>query len=251
MSSTDLRDVNGKHLRDRASGVLVPTGITCQDELEQVAADAAQPDLANVEAVLRTVAELTGMSLTPVDPPAASAAKLRQDRQPSDPGPVGWSPPPSRLRPGLLESLFAIMTSVLSLMEEIARVQRETAGILRALEASSGNGAAVQRLRRAEDTIRMLAFVQNGLLAQLDRERRRQRRPRGKGPNSLGDPLTAREEAVLRFLAGTLSLREIGQEMYVSRNTVKSHTRAIYQKLGVASRPDAIRRGHELAILPN
>jgi LuxR family maltose regulon positive regulatory protein len=142
------------------------------------------------------------------------------------------------------------MTSVLSLMEEMARIQRETAEVLHALAARSENGAAVQRLRRAEDAIQVLAFVQNGLSAQLDREKRRQRRPGGQ-PNSRAEPLTAREEAVLRFLAGTLSLREIGQEMYVSINTVKSHTRAIYRKLGVSNRHDAIRRGHELAILPS
>jgi ATP/maltotriose-dependent transcriptional regulator MalT len=183
---------------------------------------------------------------------SASVVELRQDRQPSDTDPDGWSPSPSRLRPGLEESLMTTMTSVLSLMEEVARIQRETTEVLRALTARSGNGAAVQRLRRAEDAIQVLVFVQNGLSAQLDRERRRQRRPGGQGrPNSRAEPLTAREEAVLWFLAGTLSLREIGQEMYVSLNTVKSHTRAIYRKLGVTNRHDAIRRGRELAILPN
>jgi ATP/maltotriose-dependent transcriptional regulator MalT len=183
---------------------------------------------------------------------SASVVELRQDRQPSDTDPDGWSPSPSRLRPGLEESLMTTMTSVLSLMEEVARIQRETTEVLRALTARSGNGAAVQRLRRAEDAIQVLVFVQNGLSAQLDRERRRQRRPGGQGqPNSRAEPLTAREAAVLWFLAGTLSLREIGQEMYVSLNTVKSHTRAIYRKLGVTNRHDAIRRGRELAILPN
>jgi ATP/maltotriose-dependent transcriptional regulator MalT len=183
---------------------------------------------------------------------SASVVELRQDRQPSDTDPDGWSPSPSRLRPGLEESLMTTMTSVLSLMEEVARIQRETTEVLRALTARSGNGEAVQRLRRAEDAIQVLVFVQNGLSAQLDRERRRQRRPGGQGqPNSRAEPLTAREEVVLWFLAGTLSLREIGQEMYVSLNTVKSHTRAIYRKLGVSNRHDAIRRGRELAILPN
>ncbi len=66
MSSADLRDVNGNRLGDRASGVPMPPGPTSQDELEQAAA-AAHPDLANVEAVLRTVAELTGVPLVSVD----------------------------------------------------------------------------------------------------------------------------------------------------------------------------------------
>jgi ATP/maltotriose-dependent transcriptional regulator MalT len=183
---------------------------------------------------------------------SASVVELRQDRQLPDTDPDGWTPSASRSRPGLEESLVTTMASVLSLMEEMARIQRETAEVLRALAARSGNGAAVQRLKRADDAIQVLAFVQQGLSAQLDRERRRQPRPPGQGqPNSRAEPLTAREEAVLRFLAGTLSLREISQEMYVSLNTVKSHTRAIYRKLGVSNRHDAIRRGRELAILPN
>ena len=67
MSSADLCDVNGNRLGDRVSGVPVPPRGASQDELEHAAADAVHPDLANVEAVLRTVAELTGMPLAPVD----------------------------------------------------------------------------------------------------------------------------------------------------------------------------------------
>lgn len=63
------------------------------------------------------------------------------------------------------------------------------------------------------------------------------------------DPLTEREIAVLRLLRGTLSLREIGQELFVSPNTVKTHAQAVYRKLGVSTRHDAIRRGRELGIL--
>ena len=68
MSSADRRDINGNRPGGRASGVPVPPGVTSQDEPEQAAADAGQPDLTNVEAVLRTVAELTGMPLAPGDP---------------------------------------------------------------------------------------------------------------------------------------------------------------------------------------
>jgi len=67
MRSADLRDFNGNRLGDRVSGVPVPPGGVSQDELGHAAADAVHPDLANVEAVLRTVAELTGMPLVPVD----------------------------------------------------------------------------------------------------------------------------------------------------------------------------------------
>jgi LuxR family transcriptional regulator, maltose regulon positive regulatory protein len=54
---------------------------------------------------------------------------------------------------------------------------------------------------------------------------------------------------VLRLLRGTLSLREISQELYLSPNTVKTHTRAAYRKLGVSTRQDAIARAHETGVL--
>jgi hypothetical protein len=67
MSSADLRGVNGNRRGDAASGVPVPPGVTSRDELDHAVADAMHPDPADVEAVLRTVAELTGMPLAPVD----------------------------------------------------------------------------------------------------------------------------------------------------------------------------------------
>jgi LuxR family maltose regulon positive regulatory protein len=63
------------------------------------------------------------------------------------------------------------------------------------------------------------------------------------------ESLTEREVHVLRLLRGDLSLREIGRELYVSANTVKTHTRSIYRKLGVSSREEAIERARELGLL--
>ena len=54
------------------------------------------------------------------------------------------------------------------------------------------------------------------------------------------EPLTEREVTVLRLLGGSLSMREIARELDLSQNTVKTHTRAIYRKLGVSTRLDAI-----------
>jgi LuxR family maltose regulon positive regulatory protein len=56
-----------------------------------------------------------------------------------------------------------------------------------------------------------------------------------------GDPLTDRELDVLRLLQGQLSLPEIAVELYVSANTVKTHTSAVYRKLGAHSRIEAVR----------
>ena len=66
---------------------------------------------------------------------------------------------------------------------------------------------------------------------------------------SAADSLTEREVAVLRLLRGSLSLREIGQELFVSPNTIKTHVQAIYRKLGVSARHDAVERGRDVGIL--
>jgi LuxR family transcriptional regulator, maltose regulon positive regulatory protein len=65
-------------------------------------------------------------------------------------------------------------------------------------------------------------------------------------PLAFGQRLTEREATILRLLATELSKREIANELFVSVNTVKTHTRAIYRKLGVSSRRDATRRAREL-----
>jgi LuxR family maltose regulon positive regulatory protein len=63
------------------------------------------------------------------------------------------------------------------------------------------------------------------------------------------DELTAREQSVLGLLPSGLSAREIGDELGISRDTVKTHTKRIYQKLGVSSRRNAVARGRELGLL--
>ena len=47
----------------------------------------------------------------------------------------------------------------------------------------------------------------------------------------------------------TASMREIGAELFISSNTVRSHTRALYRKLGVGQRADAVARGQALGLL--
>lgn len=55
------------------------------------------------------------------------------------------------------------------------------------------------------------------------------------------DPLTERELEVLRLLLGSQSLNQIAGELYISPNTVKTHAKAVYRKLGASSRTEAVR----------
>ena len=62
-------------------------------------------------------------------------------------------------------------------------------------------------------------------------------------------PPSAAELTVLRLLATDLTAREIADQLYLSANTVRSHTRALYRKLGVRTRADAVARAVELGLL--
>ncbi len=63
-----------------------------------------------------------------------------------------------------------------------------------------------------------------------------------------GWPLTAAEQRILRMLPTSTYLQMAGA-LHVSRNTVKTHLRSIYQKLGVSSRSEAIERAVDLRLI--
>ena len=65
----------------------------------------------------------------------------------------------------------------------------------------------------------------------------------------LVEALSDRELEVLRLLASELSGPDIARELMVSLNTMRSHTKNIYMKLGVNNRRAAVRRGQELSLL--
>jgi LuxR family maltose regulon positive regulatory protein len=66
---------------------------------------------------------------------------------------------------------------------------------------------------------------------------------------SLCEELTPKELEFFGLLATRLSRREIGQRLYASLNSVRSHQRALYRKLGVEDRSAAVKRGRELGLL--
>jgi DNA-binding CsgD family transcriptional regulator len=63
------------------------------------------------------------------------------------------------------------------------------------------------------------------------------------------EPLTEGETRVLRYLPTHLSAVEIAGELYVSANTVKTHLRHLYQKLGAHSRREAVERARAFGLL--
>jgi LuxR family maltose regulon positive regulatory protein len=73
--------------------------------------------------------------------------------------------------------------------------------------------------------------------------------PSGHRETGLADPLSDREREVLRLLATELSGPEIARLLVVSLNTLRTHTKRIYTKLGVGSRRAAVLRAEELGEL--
>jgi LuxR family maltose regulon positive regulatory protein len=107
------------------------------------------------------------------------------------------------------------------------------------------SAAAASLLGEAAD---FLAALPDGADAQLSRVRRLEESLSIRS-QSLAQPLTDREEEVLRLLRGSLSLREIAQELSLSGNTIKTHVRAIYRKLDAGSRQEAVEQGRASGIL--
>ncbi|MGH2885316.1 MAG: LuxR C-terminal-related transcriptional regulator, partial [Solirubrobacteraceae bacterium] len=108
---------------------------------------------------------------------------------------------------------------------------------------------ADETLRRARDELAELGDSGAVPLSadEVEGEIERARRQAGNG-QILELPSEA-ELAVLRLLATDLSSRQIGAQLFLSPNTVRSHIRSIYRKLGVSSREDAVAKVDVLGLV--
>jgi LuxR family maltose regulon positive regulatory protein len=144
------------------------------------------------------------------------------------------------------------------------RLRRDEAALEHALALARRGAAAVEvaavqlaigELRRDPTTLRAaretLASCEDpGRLPELIERAELRLRGRQKGPRrEIAGDLSDRELAVLRLMPSGSSLRDIAAALYLSQNTVKTHTRAIYRKLGATSREQAVVRGRELGLL--
>jgi LuxR family maltose regulon positive regulatory protein len=112
----------------------------------------------------------------------------------------------------------------------------------RLIQAAADLEHARQEIDGFPDPGRLPVMV-DGLQRALDDARLRS------APGELSEPPSGAELLVLRLLATERSQREIGDALFLSRNTVKSHTRELYRKLGARSREDAVARAAELGLI--
>ncbi len=105
----------------------------------------------------------------------------------------------------------------------IAKIERFVVAVADELITLGPRVALVLRSRRIES-------YEQAVLDRLERES-----PRATARSDTSGPLTTRELTVARYLASRLTYKEIAAELFVSTNTLKTHVKRIYQKLGVSS----------------
>jgi LuxR family transcriptional regulator, maltose regulon positive regulatory protein len=144
------------------------------------------------------------------------------------------------------------------LLDAIARTrlgEREAAerSVERALDLSEPNGHAwiVHTVPGARELLAAHPVHRTAHAAHLRalRDQLEGTGPAREAPHELADPLNERELTVLRFLPTNLSATEIGNELFLSVNTVKTHMRKLYAKLDVHTRAEAVERGRALGLL--
>ena len=62
--------------------------------------------------------------------------------------------------------------------------------------------------------------------------------------------ITQREHEILGLIAEGLSNREIGERLFVSENTVKTHSSRLFDKMSVGRRVQAVQKGKDLGLIP-
>lgn len=114
--------------------------------------------------------------------------------------------------------------------------------------AVGDEAAAREALAESEPFLGRLRDVP--VLREEVEELRRRVQPVPEGDGACLSSITTAEARVLTELPTHHSFREIGDRLFLSRFTVKSHAHSLYRKLGVSSRSEAVERARQLRILP-
>lgn len=157
-------------------------------------------------------------------------------------------------RGGRVESMIevAILTALVHRAEGDG--DAALAALRRALELAGPEGFVRIFLDKGEAVVALLRLAsKRGAGAGFARRVLASWDPAGDVPQDhpdLVEPLSGRELDVLRLLRTELDGPDIARELAVSLNTMRTHTKNIYEKLGVSSRRAAVRRAEELNLLP-
>jgi LuxR family maltose regulon positive regulatory protein len=141
----------------------------------------------------------------------------------------------------LLERALAVLRSWGQPID-LAKVLLRQASVLRAVGERERTATAIGEARSILQACPDPGVVLSERLAALEQSAHTAPRPED-------GELSKRALGVLRLLRGPLSESDIASELYVTNNTVHSHIRSIYRKLGVSSRAETIARAHTLGLI--
>jgi len=111
-------------------------------------------------------------------------------------------------------------------------------GLIAAVFATLGIWLGLKLTRKKEVIVEKEVLVPTGKPFTLNQERIREL------------SLTRRELEILELIASGLSNREIGEKLFVSEHTVKSHSSRLFDKLGAKRRTQAVQFGKEMGLIP-
>jgi len=138
--------------------------------------------------------------------------------------------------PGLggVEAARRILSAVPQAAVIMMTMAEDVEGVARAVNAGA-RGYLVKDASREELVAMVTQALQDVAARQLPRARSE--------VDSAAPPLTERELQVLRGMGRGRSNAEIGRELYLSEDTVKTHARRLFRKLGAADRAQAVAMG--------
>jgi len=135
---------------------------------------------------------------------------------------------------GRQEEALEVLSRCLAFAEEEGYVRafvEQGAPMLKLLQAVSHRGVHTEYINRLLPALKIAEISQMPVIPKTQ--------PKDQIPTLL-EPLSERELQVLRLLDSPLTSEEIGQELYISTNTVRTHIKNIYSKLGVNRRAEAV-----------
>ena len=108
-----------------------------------------------------------------------------------------------------------------------------------AIARAAGASGFVSKDWDADDVAKAVRMVGMGMTVFRPREE----------PAPAPAQLSAREREVLDLIATGATNREIAERLFLSPHTVKEHTSAVYRKLGVRNRAEAVRQAQEIGLI--
>ena len=106
----------------------------------------------------------------------------------------------------------------------------------------------IQSARFLEFLLKFAATYPTVYMEQISKEIRARMAKSNSGNEKIENPLTKREIEILNRLSTGVPISQIAANLHISHNTIKTHLKNVYKKLGAESRADAVEKGRELLL---